>query len=76
MTHAARQFGYEDGVRATALCPGAVDTDLIAGLAGVTPAAGRLSPDTIAHLVATLLCLPNNASVATLPVNTRLESTL
>ena len=31
MTHAARQFGYADGVRATALCPGAVDTDLLAG---------------------------------------------
>ncbi len=76
MTHAARQFGYEDGVRATALCPGAVDTDLIAGLAGVTPAAGRLSTKTIAHIVATILCLPNNASVAVLPVNTRLESTL
>lgn len=76
MTHAARQFGYEAGVRATALCPGAVDTDLIAGLPGVTPAAGRLSPDTIAALVATVLALPNNASVAVLPVNTRVESTL
>ena len=76
MTQAARQFGYDDGVRATALCPGAVDTDMIAGLAGVTPAAGRLAPATIAHLVATILSLPNNASVAILPVNTRLESTV
>lgn len=77
MTHAARQFGYADGVRATALCPGAVDTDLIAGLVGsVTPAAGRLAPATVASLVATLLSLPNNASVALLPVNTRVESTL
>ena len=76
MTHAARQFGYADGVRATALCPGAVDTDMIAGLAGVTPSAGRLAPATVAGLVATLLSLPNNASVALLPVNTRVESTL
>jgi NAD(P)-dependent dehydrogenase (short-subunit alcohol dehydrogenase family) len=76
MTHAARQFGYADGVRATALCPGAVDTDLVAGLPGVTPAAGRLAPETVAGLVATLLALPNNASVALLPVNTRVESTL
>ena len=76
MTHAARQFGYADGVRATALCPGAVDTDMVAGLAGVTPAAGRLAPGTVAGLVATLLSLPNNASVAVLPVNTRVESTL
>lgn len=76
MTHAARHYGYEHGVRATALCPGAVDTEMIAGLPGVTPAAGRLSPATIAHLVATLLSLPNNASVAVLPVNTRVESTV
>jgi len=76
MTHAARQFGYADGVRATALCPGAVDTDMIAGLTGVTPAADRLAPSTVAGLVATLLSLPNNASVALLPVNTRVESTL
>ena len=76
MTHAARQFGYADGVRATALCPGAVDTDLVAGLPGVTPAANRLAPDTVAGLVAMLLALPNNASVALLPVNTRVESTL
>jgi NAD(P)-dependent dehydrogenase (short-subunit alcohol dehydrogenase family) len=76
MTHAARQFGYADGVRATALCPGAVDTDMVAGLASVTPAAGRLAPGTVAGLVATVLSLPNNASVALLPVNTRAESTL
>lgn len=76
MTHAARQFGYADGVRATALCPGAVDTDMVAGLAGVTSAAGRLAPGTVAGLVATLLSLPNNASVAVLPVNSRVESTL
>ena len=76
MTHAARQFGYADGVRATALCPGAVDTDLIAGLAGATPVADRLAPGTVAGLVAMVLSLPNNASVALLPVNTRVESTL
>jgi len=76
MSHATRQFGYEDGVRVTALCPGAVATELIAGVPGVTPRAQQLSPDTIAHLVATLLSLPNNASVAWMPVNTRLESVI
>lgn len=76
LTHAARQYAYSEGVRATALCPGAVDTDLVAGLAGVTPAGARMSPVTIAHLVATILALPNNASVALLPVNTRSESTI
>jgi NAD(P)-dependent dehydrogenase (short-subunit alcohol dehydrogenase family) len=76
MSHAARQFGYEDGVRVTALCPGAVATELVAGVPGVTPTSQQLAPETVAHLVATLLSLPNNASVAWMPVNTRLESTL
>ena len=29
MTHAARFAGWEDGVRATAICPGAIDTEMI-----------------------------------------------
>lgn len=76
MSHAARQFGYDDGVRVAALCPGAVDTELVAGVPGVTPVAGRLAPATVAHIVAGLLELPNTASVAWMPVNTRLESTV
>lgn len=76
MSHAARQFGYEDGVRVTALCPGAVATEMVAGVPGVTPRSEQLSPGTLAYIVASLLCLPNNASVAWLPVNTRLESTI
>lgn len=74
LTHAARFAGWEDGVRVTALCPGAVDTDLIAGIAGVTPRADRLAPETIAETVSFLLRLPNSASVAELVMNTRLET--
>jgi NAD(P)-dependent dehydrogenase (short-subunit alcohol dehydrogenase family) len=76
LTHAARFAGYADGLRCTALCPGAIDTDLIAGLPGATPAAGRMKPETIAEIVCLLLRLPNEASVAELVVNTRLEATL
>ncbi len=76
MTHAARNFGYEDGVRATALCPGAIATELVAGVPGVTPKSQQLAPATVAHIIANMLSLPNNASVAWMPVNTRLESTL
>ena len=36
MSHAARQFGYDDGVRVTALCPGAVATELVAGVLKLT----------------------------------------
>lgn len=76
MSHAAKFAGWDDGVRVTALCPGAVATDLVAGLPGVTPMAGRMKPETIAHTVSFLLSLPDTASVAELPMNTRLESTL
>jgi len=76
LSHAAKFAGWDDGVRVTALCPGAVETDLIAGLAGATPPAGRMKPSTIAHTVSFVLSLPDTASVAELPMNTRLESTL
>ncbi|HEV7268629.1 MAG TPA: SDR family NAD(P)-dependent oxidoreductase [Falsiroseomonas sp.] len=76
LTHAARFAGHEDGLRATALCPGAIDTELIAGLPGATPAAGRMKPETVAEIVGLILRLPNQAAVAELIVNTRLESTL
>lgn len=76
LTHAARFAGWHKGVRATALCPGAVDTDLIADFPGVTPKAERLQPATIAETISFLLGLPNTASVAELVMNTRLESGL
>jgi NAD(P)-dependent dehydrogenase (short-subunit alcohol dehydrogenase family) len=76
LTHAARFAGHADGVRATALCPGAIDTELIAGLVGATPAAGRLKPETIAEITCLLLRLPDQAHVAELVVNTRLEAML
>ena len=44
LTHAAKFAGWEHGVRVTALCPGAVDTDFTAGIPGVTPAANRIAP--------------------------------
>jgi NAD(P)-dependent dehydrogenase (short-subunit alcohol dehydrogenase family) len=76
LTHAAKFAGWQHGVRVTALCPGAVDTDFTAGIPGVTPAAERIAPTTLAEIVSLLLRLPNNASVAELVVNTRLEATL
>jgi NAD(P)-dependent dehydrogenase (short-subunit alcohol dehydrogenase family) len=76
LSHAAKFAGWEHGVRVTALCPGAVDTDFIAGLPGVTPGPGRIAPTTIAEAAAFLLRLPNNGAIAELVVNSRLESTL
>ncbi|MBM3650286.1 MAG: SDR family NAD(P)-dependent oxidoreductase [Alphaproteobacteria bacterium] len=74
LSHAAKFAGWDDGVRVTALMPGAVETGLISGLAGV--ATTRMRPDIIAHTVSFLLTLPDEASVAELPINTRLEPSL
>lgn len=72
LTHAIRQDGWDDGIRATAICPGLVDTDMVTG---VEPASGqfKISPDTIAASVAYALSLPNEATVAELLINSRLE---
>ena len=74
LTQAAKFAGWDRGVRATALCPGAVDTDLIAGIPGVTPRQDRIAPETLAETVSFLLRLPNSSSVAELVMNTRLEA--
>lgn len=74
LTAAARAAAWDQGVRATALCPGAVDTDLLAGIPGATPPDQRLAPETIADAVAFLLSLPDMASVPDLVLNTRRES--
>jgi NAD(P)-dependent dehydrogenase (short-subunit alcohol dehydrogenase family) len=76
LSHAAKFAAHEDGVRVTALCPGAIDTELIAGLPGATPAANRLKPETVAEAVSLLLRLPKEATVAELVMNTRLEASL
>ena len=75
LTHAVRRAGWDDGVRATALCPGMVDTEMVAAMA-VPVGAFKIEPAAIAESVAYLLSLPNNASVAELLINSRLEASL
>lgn len=76
MTHAVRFAGWEEGLRGTAICPGAIDTEMIADLPGVTPKAQRLQPADVAEIVSLVLKLPNQASVPEIVANTRLESTI
>lgn len=75
LTHAARRIAWDKGVRATAVCPSFVPSDMTAGNPALPPEA-MTQPDDLARLVATALSLPNNASVAELLVNCRLEDTL
>jgi NAD(P)-dependent dehydrogenase (short-subunit alcohol dehydrogenase family) len=75
LTHGVRRLGWDKGVRATALCPSFVRTDMTAGSAKIS-AAEMTDPADLAELVATVIALPNTASVAELLVNCRLEDML
>lgn len=72
LSNAARRTGWEHGVRATAVCPGFVATNM-------TEKHGDLDrheitqPEDLAHLVAEVVQLPNTATVAELLVNWRYE---
>jgi NAD(P)-dependent dehydrogenase (short-subunit alcohol dehydrogenase family) len=73
LTHAVRQSGWEHGIRSTAICPGFVATDMTAEVTAVTQEQ-MIAPGAIATLVATVLSLPNTASVVEIPVNCQLEN--
>ena len=75
LTHAVRRVGWPHGIRATALCPGFVDTDMIAGKHQV-PEDELIQPEDLARMVELLLDLPNSASIAELLVNGRYETSL
>jgi len=75
LVHAVRRAGWADGVRATAVCPGMVDTDMVARRT-VPDTEFKIEPAAIAESVAYLLGLPNNASVAELLINSRLEASI
>lgn len=74
LNHAARRIAWDKGVRATAICPSFVQTDMTAGAA--FPVEQMTAPADLAVLVGTVLALPNNATMAEVLVNCRLEDTL
>ncbi|CAM5763014.1 short-chain dehydrogenase [Labrys miyagiensis] len=75
MTHAIRHAGWDDGIRATAICPGFVATDMAFALSARAPEE-MTQPADVARLVATVLDLPNTASVTEIPINSVLEEML
>jgi NAD(P)-dependent dehydrogenase (short-subunit alcohol dehydrogenase family) len=68
MTHSLRMLGWNDGIRVTAILPGPTDTPMIAGRTDMS-SEDMIAPATIADIVAHVLSLPQNASVAIVPVN-------
>jgi len=75
LAHAIRREGWDLGIRATAVCPGFVDTDMTAHVTAY-PRSQMSRPEDIAALVETVLLLPAHAVVAELLVNCRLEPML
>ncbi len=74
LTHAVRRAGWEHGIRATAICPGYVDTEMV-GDVGM-PREAMTQPQDLARLVVCVMMQPNTAAVAELLVNSRYEHTL
>jgi len=72
MTHAIRHAGWDQGVRATAICPGFVATDMAFSVTDRAPE-DMTQPADIAQLVGMVLDLPNTASVVEIPINSTLE---
>ena len=72
LNHAVRRAGWDDGIRATAICPGFVNTDMAAGVADVDPQE-LTQPEDLALLIANTIAMPNTASVAEILVNFRHE---
>ncbi len=70
--HSVRHLTFPDGIRCTAVCPGYVQTDMTAEF-GVDPSIMIQAAD-LAHTLATILRLPNTASVAELLVTTEPET--
>lgn len=76
LSHATRRFGWDDGVRVTNLCPGFVATDMAMAVGGQMDPTTVVQTDDLAELVATVLRLPDTASVAELTVACRYEATV
>jgi NAD(P)-dependent dehydrogenase (short-subunit alcohol dehydrogenase family) len=74
LTQEVRRQGWDSGIRASALCPGFVATDMTAQ--ANWPREQMTRPEDIAALVEMLLRLPNNATVGELRVNCRFEALL
>ena len=75
LTHATRRIGWDRGVRACAICPGFVRTDMTAKVTKIARG-DMIDSGDLAEMVATVIALPNSASVAELLVNCQFEAML
>lgn len=72
LAHALRHTGFDHGIRATAVCPGFVATDMAMSLSDRATET-MTQPEDLARVIQMLIELPNEASVAEFCVNCQLE---
>ena len=75
LTHTTRHVTWDKGIRATVICPSFVRTDMTKGTTKVSRDE-MIPPETLAQIVRNTIELPNNAAIAEVLVNCRLEDTL
>ena len=75
LTQAVRREGFDHGIRASAVAPSFVDTDMTAEVTK-WPRERMTRPEDLAVLIETLVRLPNTATIAELLVNCRHEDML
>jgi NAD(P)-dependent dehydrogenase (short-subunit alcohol dehydrogenase family) len=75
LAHGLRHAGWAHGIRATAICPGFVATDMAMAATDLAPAK-MTQPAEVARLVEFALDLPNSASVPEMAVNWQPEGRL
>jgi NADP-dependent 3-hydroxy acid dehydrogenase YdfG len=75
LTHSIRRSGWDYGIRATAICPGMVATDMTSQSKSLE-AFEMIQPNDVAQIVQTVLMLPNTAAIAEVLVNCRFEDTM
>jgi NAD(P)-dependent dehydrogenase (short-subunit alcohol dehydrogenase family) len=76
LAHGLRHAGWDLGIRATAICPGYVATDMGKTAANGLDSARMTQPEDVARLVEVAIDLPNTASVPEIAVNWQPEGRL
>lgn len=71
LTHVGRRVAWEDGVRATAICPGPVNTAMADDSESIERER-MTQPEDVAAVVAMVAALPNTASISEIPINCQL----
>jgi len=73
LAHGFRHAGFDAGIRATAICPSFVVSDMALSVGNNFPAEKMTQPEDLARIIAMLVNLPNEASVAEFAVHCQLE---